>query len=98
MLRQRIFLWWPLGPTYPLRCLVARHYNNKFPRLVLDSNLDRLDATWEMKRISGNQSEMAWVRLSGEAFGFPHRPFHVKLIELFDRPTKKQFAGVHQEL
>ncbi|MFT5998218.1 MAG: hypothetical protein ACI81P_000670 [Neolewinella sp.] len=51
-----------------------------------------------MKRISGNQSEMAWVRLSGEAFGFPHRPFHVKLIELFDRPTKKQFAGVHQEL
>lgn len=74
------------------------HYNYKHPRLVLDSNVDRLDATWEMQAISGDQAEMAWVRLSGDVFGFPHSPFSIKLIELYDRPTKEQFAGVHQGL
>lgn len=71
------------------------HYNHKFPRLVIDSNVDRLDATWELQAISADRAEMAWVRLSGEAFGFAHPPFSVKLIELYDRPTKEQFAGVH---
>ena len=74
------------------------HYNYKFPRLVLDSNVDRLDATWEIQGMSGDQSEMAWVRLSGEVFGQPHRSISVRLIELYDRPTKEQFAGVHQGL
>jgi hypothetical protein len=41
---------------------------------------------------------MAWVRLSGEEFGFSHPPFSIKLIERYDRPTKEQFAGMHQGL
>jgi hypothetical protein len=74
------------------------HYNYKHPRLVLDSNVDRMDATWEMQGVSGDQSQMAWVRLSGDVFGVPHRSFHVRLVELFDRPTKEQFEGIHRGL
>lgn len=74
------------------------HYNYKYPRLLLDSNVDRLDATWEIQGLSGDRSEMAWVRLSGEVFGLPHRSISVRLIELYDRPTKEQFAGVHRGL
>jgi hypothetical protein len=74
------------------------HYNHKFPRLILDSNVDRMDGTWDMQGLSPDHSEMSWVRLSGDVFGLPHRSISVRLVELYDRPTKKQFAGVHKGL
>lgn len=70
-------------------------YTQEHPRLTLDSNVDRMDAIWEMQRISGDQTEMAWVRLSDTNFGVRHRPISAKWIELYDRPTKEQFAGIH---
>lgn len=68
---------------------------SKYPRLTLDSNVDRMDAVWEMQAIAGDQTEMAWSRISDSKFGPYHRAFSVKLIELYDMPTKAQFAGVH---
>lgn len=73
-------------------------YTQKYPRLTLDSNVDRMDAIWEMQAIAGDQTEMAWVRLSDTNFGFRHRPISAKWIELYDMPTKEQFAGIHSGL
>jgi hypothetical protein len=72
--------------------------SQKFPRLTLDSNVDRLDAVWEMQAIAGDQSQTAWVRLANANFGSYHSPISAKWIELYDMPTKEQFAGIHSGL
>lgn len=71
------------------------NYQGRFPRLTLDSNVDRLDSVWEIQGVSGDQASMAWIRVNSEGFGLQRRSLSVKLVELYDRPTKEQFAGVH---
>lgn len=59
--------------------------------LTIDSNVDRLDARWDIQAVNGDEDAMGWVRT--EAFG-PRTPYgvSVKMIELFDPPTKAQFG------
>lgn len=71
-------------------------YNEKYPLLTLDSNVDRMDATWEIQGFAGDQSAMALVRRN--TFGPRHNAISAKWIELFDRPTREQFRHVHQGL
>lgn len=66
----------------------------KYPRVTIDSNVDRLDAIWEIQGSSNNDTFVA-VRLNEPSFGFPHRPFSARWMRLSDRPTKKQFANHH---
>ncbi|MEM9836006.1 MAG: hypothetical protein AAF828_05860 [Bacteroidota bacterium] len=59
--------------------------------LQIDSNVDRLDATWDVQAIGSEQEAMGWVRTT--KFG-PRTPksITVKMIELFNMPTKQQFG------
>lgn len=65
----------------------------KHPRLTLDSNVDALDAVWE---IQGYRDEdIVAVRLQDPGFGAYHRPFSARWMKWASRPTKKQFADFH---
>lgn len=65
------------------------------PRLTLDSNVDRLDAIWELQAIANDGQEFAAVRLNEPTFGYPHRPFSAHWIKILEMPTKTQFADYH---
>ena len=71
-------------------------FNEKYPLLQLDSNVDRMDAIWEIQGFAGDQSAMAVVRRN--TFGPHHNSVSSKWIELYDRPTREQFKNVHQGL
>lgn len=66
-------------------------YQGKNPKLMLDSNVDRMDSVWEIQGISGDQASMAMVRAGDTPFGFRWSPVSAKWIELYDMPTKAQF-------
>ncbi|MBC6995716.1 hypothetical protein QWY85_18130 [Neolewinella lacunae] len=68
-------------------------YQEKFPKLTLDANVDAMDAIWQVQAISGDQESMAWVRPSNSGFGPQRRPISAKLIMLTTLPTKEQFAN-----
>ncbi len=67
-------------------------YQLKYPRITIDSNVDQLDAIWEIQGVNGEQSAMSWRRVPDSGFGPPRMSVMGKLIELYDRPTKAQFA------
>lgn len=68
-------------------------FQGEHPRITIDSNVDRLDAVWEMQAINGPQDAMAWVRVGNSGFGPKLREtVQAKWISLDDRPTKQQFA------
>jgi len=71
-------------------------YNEKHPLLQLDSNVDRMDAIWEIQGMSGDQASIVVVRRN--TFGPHHNSISSKWIELYDRPTREQFKHVHQGL
>jgi len=71
-------------------------FNEKYPLLTLDSNVDRRDAIWEIQGFAGDQSAMAVVRRN--TFGPPFNSLSSKWIELYDRPTREQFKHMHQGL
>jgi len=73
-------------------------YQGRAPRLTLDSNVDRMDAVWEIQGMTGDQASMAWVRIPDTGFGLYRGSLSVKVIELYDRPTRKQFANTHTGL
>jgi len=62
------------------------------PVITLDSNVDRLDAKWQVQSIDGPMEQMGWVRMPNSGFGLNHRSIPAKLIQLTDLPTRKQFA------
>ena len=66
-------------------------YDGDKKYITIDSNVDRLDAKWDMQAIGGEEDAMGWVRST--EFG-PRTPKSVtiKLITLSDVPTKKQFG------
>ena len=68
----------------------------EYPRITLDSNVDRLDAIWEVQGYSGDGSSMAVVRKWDTKFGPYRGSLAAKWIELYDRPTKDQFKGLYQ--
>lgn len=65
-------------------------YQEKFPKLTLDSNVDRMDAVWEIQAINAEQDNMGWRRVP-DAFGPYRKSIMGKVIELYDRPTRQQF-------
>lgn len=65
-------------------------YQERFPKLTLDSNVDRMDAVWEIQAINAEQDNMGWRRVP-DAFGPYRKSIMGKVIELYDRPTRKQF-------
>lgn len=67
-------------------------YQGRYPKLTLDSNVDAMDAIWEIQAINGEQDAMSWRRTNETKFGPYRRSVLVKLIELYDLPTKEQFA------
>ncbi|MFT7120100.1 MAG: hypothetical protein ACJAZ9_000270 [Neolewinella sp.] len=69
------------------------NYTTKHPTLVIDSNVDGLDAWWEIQGITDQQDAMAWVRVSDSGVGLYRKRIQGRLMELSDRPTKEQFAG-----
>jgi hypothetical protein len=71
-------------------------FKEKFPLLQLDSNVDRMDATWEIQGFSGDQARMSVVRRN--TFGPHHNSISSLWVELYDRPTREQFKDVHQGL
>ncbi|MEO0731511.1 MAG: hypothetical protein AAFZ52_01650 [Bacteroidota bacterium] len=73
------------GAWYP-------NYLEKDPVIQLDSNVDRLDAKWQIQSIGGDQEQMGWVRMPIKDWGPYHRSIPAKLIKLTSRPTRQQFA------
>jgi hypothetical protein len=71
-------------------------YNEKHPLLQLDSNVDRMDAIWEIQGLAGDQASIVVVRRN--TFGPSHNSISSKWIELYDRPTREQFKNLHQGL
>lgn len=71
-------------------------YNEKYPLLQLDSNVDRMDAIWEIQGLAGDQASIVVVRRN--TFGPSHNSVSSKWIELYDRPTREQFKNLHQGL
>ena len=73
------------------------NFTTEKPTLVLDSNVDNLDAWWEIHGITGAQDAMSWRRVPEATslynFGPYRKSIMVKMMELVDRPTKEQFAG-----
>lgn len=73
------------------------NFTTEKPTLVLDSNVDNLDAWWEIHGITGAQDAMSWRRVpeatSEYNFGPYRKSIMVKMMELVDLPTKEQFAG-----
>lgn len=63
--------------------------------LIIDSNVDRLDARWHVQAIANERDAMAWVR-TAELGPYIPGSVSVKLIELYDVPTREQF-GVASE-
>jgi hypothetical protein len=66
-------------------------YQQEHPRLTMDSNVDRMDAVWEIQAINGERDNMGWRRVP-DAFGPYRKSIMGKVIELYDRPTREQFA------
>lgn len=66
-------------------------YDGQKRYLTLDSNVDRLDAKWDLQKINGQRDAMAWVRTPELG---PRTPttIQMKLIELYDMPTRQQFG------
>lgn len=66
-------------------------YDGDKKYLTIDSNVDRMDAKWDMQAIGGEEDAMGWVRTT--EFG-PRTPKSVtiKLISLDNMPTKEQFG------
>ncbi|MEM7572046.1 MAG: hypothetical protein AAF433_04055 [Bacteroidota bacterium] len=62
--------------------------------LVIDSNVDRHDATWDVQGLSADQTEMGWARTNKTGFQKEGRNVQGKLIRLFTAPTKEQFGIV----
>lgn len=66
-------------------------YDGEHRYLTLDSNVDRLDAKWDIQKINGERDAMGWVRQNDFGPKTP-RTIQAKVIELYDMPTKKQFG------
>ncbi len=70
-------------------------FQEKHPLLQLDSNVDRMDASWTMQ-LSRDQAKMALTRRNG--FGPHFNSISSLWVELYDRPTREQFKNAHQGL
>ena len=66
----------------------------KYPMITFDSNVDQLDATWEMQRIADDRENMAWRRADEKNFGPKRRNIVLKLNKLDNRPTREQYDGI----
>lgn len=71
----------------------AINYTTAKPTIVLDSNVDNLDAWWEIHGIAAEQDAMSWRRVPDSKFGPYRKSIMVKMMELSDLPTREQFAG-----
>ena len=69
------------------------NFGETYPRLWLDSNVDKQDAVWELQRVSGDQTEMGWRRVNDSGVGPYRRSIMCKMMNMMDMPTKQQFAG-----
>lgn len=69
------------------------NFTTEKPTLVIDSNVDQLDAWWEIHGITGAQDAMSWRRVPENSTGAYRKSVMTKMIELTDLPTKKQFEG-----
>jgi len=71
------------------------NYGTEKPTLIIDSNVDNLDAWWEIHGITSSQDAMSWRRVPEAApeFGPYRKSIMTKMMELNDLPTKEQFAG-----
>lgn len=71
------------------------NFTTEKPTIIVDSNVDNMDAWWEIHGITGNQDAMSWRRVPEAApeFGPYRKSIMVKMMELSDLPTKEQFAG-----
>lgn len=69
------------------------NFTTEKPTLVIDSNVDQLDAWWEIHGITGAQDAMSWRRVPENSTGAYRKSIMTKMIELTDLPTKEQFAG-----
>lgn len=68
------------------------NYNTQYPTLTLDSNVDQLDAVWEMQRIAADKENMGWRRFYDVDFGPRRGSIILKLNRLDNMPTKEQYA------
>lgn len=71
----------------------AMNFTTEKPTIILDSNVDQLDAWWEIHGITGPQDAMSWRRVPESNLKAYHKSVMAKMMELSDRPTKEQFAG-----
>ncbi len=69
-----------------------------YPLITFDSNVDRLDAIWEMQRIAADRENMAWRRASEKGFGPKSESVVLKLNRLDNRPTREQYRMVFDAL
>lgn len=73
------------------------NFSTEKPTIVLDSNVDNLDAWWEIHGITGSQDAISLRRVPEATslynFGPYRKSIMMKVIELTELPTKAQFAG-----
>lgn len=69
------------------------NYTTEKPTVVIDSNVDEMDAWWEIHGVTSSQDAMSWRRVPESQFGPYRKSIMVKLIELSDMPTREQFEG-----
>lgn len=74
------------------------NFGKKYPLITFDSNVDRLDTTWEMQRIANDRENMGWRRAFEEGFGPKSRSIVLRLNRLDNRPTKEQYQAVFNAL
>jgi len=67
------------------------NFGGTSPRLWLDSNVDKLDAVWEIQ--GSKPDEMGWVRMKDSAVGLYRRSIMCRMMNMIEMPTKQQFAG-----
>lgn len=70
-------------------------FQEKYPVLQLDSNVDRMDANWTFQ-YARDKSAIALTRRND--FGPRFNSLSTKWVELYDRPTREQFKNVHRGL
>ena len=68
----------------------------EYPRLTLDSNVDRLDADWDIQGTTAEQDQMSWRRVTDSKFGPYRKSVLCKMMKMDGRPTKKQFANLYR--